>query len=158
VECGSGGRTKWNLIRLGVTKTHATDAACVGCVESLASWSRPILAIKAMGRGAYQRARLDQSGFPRGYLMRQKRVAGFQTGDMVRAVVLTGKHAGAHIGRVAVRASKSFNIQTKSGTMQGISAMRCVMLSRADGYGCAIAKAPASSPRPKSGVSGGGLR
>jgi hypothetical protein len=42
--------------------------------------------------------------------------------------------------------------------VQGISAMRCGMLSRADGYRYAIAMAPPSSPRPKSGVSGGGLR
>jgi 5-methylcytosine-specific restriction endonuclease McrA len=134
VEAASGGRTKWNRTRLGVLKTHALDAACVGNVEALTSWAVPSLAIKATGRGAYQRTRLNAYGFPRGYLTRSKRIKGFQTGDMVRAVVPTGKKAGVHIGRVAVRATGSFNIQTLTGVVQGVNAKYCTALSRADGY------------------------
>jgi hypothetical protein len=37
-------------------------------------------------------------------------IGGFQTGDMVRAEVPKGKHAGIHVGRVAVRASGSFRV------------------------------------------------
>ena len=72
-------------------KTHALDAVCVGEVEAVTDWRRPTLAIKATGRGSYQRTRLDKYGFPRGYLMREKSVKGFQTGDMVRATVTKGK-------------------------------------------------------------------
>src|SRR6476661_6177400 len=54
VEASSGGRTKYNRCRLDVPKTHALDAACVGAVESVTSWRRPTLAIKATGRGSYQ--------------------------------------------------------------------------------------------------------
>jgi len=74
VECGSGGRTKWNRTRLGIPKTHALDAACVGRVDSVCDHERPTLQIKATGRGAYCRTRTDAGGFPRGYLTRCKSV------------------------------------------------------------------------------------
>lgn len=135
IETGSGGLTKFNRSRLSVPKTHALDASCVGQVDALLGWQCPTLAIKATGRGSYQRTRLDRFGFPRGYLTRAKRVKGFQTGDQVRAVVPNGKKAGVHVGRVAVRATGSFNIQTVSGVVQGISHRYCQMLQRADGYG-----------------------
>jgi len=135
VAAGTGGRTKWNRQRLGIPKGHALDAACVGTVEAVAGWNRPVLAIKASGRGSYQRTRLDRHGFPRGYLMRAKQVQGFQTGDHVRAVVPTGRKVGTHTGRLAVRVSGSFNIQTPKGVVQGISHRHCVLTQRADGYG-----------------------
>ena len=135
VEASSGGRTKYNRCQLDVPKTHALDAACVGTVESVTSWRRPTLAIKAAGRGSYQRTRLDKYGFPRGYLMREKSVKGFQTGDMVRATVTAGKKIGTYVGRVAVRASGSFNIQMGKDVVQGISYRYCAMVQRADGYG-----------------------
>ncbi len=96
----------------------------------------------AAGRGSYQRTRVDSSGFPRGYLMRTKSVRGFRTGDMVAATVPTGKKAGRHVGRVAVRATGSFNIQTAGGVVQGIGAKHCRLLSRADGYGYACLRTP----------------
>ncbi len=135
LETGSGGRTKWNRSKLGILKTHALDAACVGEVIGVMSWRKPTLTIKATGRGSYQRTRLDKFGFPRGYLMRQKSIKGFQTGDMVKAVVPDGKKVGIHTGRVAVRATGSFNIQTVQGVVQGISHKHCRVVQRADGYG-----------------------
>ena len=134
VETGSGGRTKWNRSRLGIPKTHALDAACVGDVDRIEGWQMPALTIKATGRGSYCRTRLTRHGFPRGYLMRCKRVRGFQTGDLVKSKVPTGKKAGTYVGRVAVRASGSFNIQTPLGVNQGIPARHCALLQRADGY------------------------
>ena len=71
----------------------------------------------------------------RGHLTRQKSINGFQTGDMVCAKVITGKKAGIHNGRVAVRVSGSFNIQTAAGVVQGISHRYCRLIQRADGYG-----------------------
>jgi 5-methylcytosine-specific restriction endonuclease McrA len=135
VSMGSGGLTKYNRQRLGIPKTHALDAACVGHVETLHGWHCPTLVIKAMGRGSYQRTRLNRFGFPRGFLMRQKQVHGFQTGDRVKAIVPSGKKAGVHVGRVAIRQSGSFNIQTEQGVVQGISWRHCALLQRGDGYG-----------------------
>ena len=117
VTAGSGGRTKYNRRRLGIPKSHALDAACVGPFSRLHGESRPTLVIKATGRGSYQRTLLDKHGFPRGHLIQQKQVRGFQTGDMVKAVVPTGKKAGIHTGRVAVRKTGSFNIQTEQGAV-----------------------------------------
>ncbi len=47
---------------------------------------------------------------------------------------------GRYVGRVAVRASGSFNILTRQGALvQGIPARCCRLLQRADGYHYAIA-------------------
>ncbi|ANB02994.1 RNA-guided endonuclease IscB [Ectothiorhodospira sp. BSL-9] len=135
VITGSGGRTKYNRQRLGLPKTHALDAACVGQVAAVTGWNVPTLTTRATGRGSYQRTRLNRFGFPRGYLMRKKQVKGFQTGDLVQAQVPTGKKAGTYQGRVAIRATGSFNIQTAQGVVQGISHRHCRLLQRADGYG-----------------------
>jgi 5-methylcytosine-specific restriction endonuclease McrA len=130
----SGGRTKFNRQGLGLPKTHALDAACVGAVSRLEAWNMQTLRIKATGRGSYQRTQLDNHGFPRGYLTRSKTVYGFRTGDLVIAIVPSGKKAGTHTGRVAVRASGSFDIQTGSGTIQGINWKRCRRVMKDDGY------------------------
>jgi 5-methylcytosine-specific restriction endonuclease McrA len=135
VEVGTGSRTTFNQQRLSIPKTYVLDAACVGEVEIVEGWDVPTLAIKATGRGSYKRTRLTKHGFPRGYRMRQKQVQGFQTGDMVRALVPTGTKTGTWLGRVAVRKTGSFNIQTNSGAIQGISHCHCVLTQRADGYG-----------------------
>ena len=137
VELASGGKTKYNRIRLHVPKTHALDAACVGELGALHDWQKPCLAIKCTGRGSYQRTRLDKYGFPRGYLMRVKRVHGYQTGDLVSATVPLGKKAGSYTGRVAVRASGSFNIQCKDAVVQGVGHKHCKLIQRSDGYGYA---------------------
>ena len=74
MELASGGRTKFNRSTFGIPKTHALDAACVGQVDAILGWVKPALTVKCTGRGSYQRTRLDKFGFPRGYLMRSKRV------------------------------------------------------------------------------------
>ncbi|NLY65253.1 MAG: HNH endonuclease [Alcaligenaceae bacterium] len=135
LELASGGRTKYNRSRFEIPKTHALDAACVGDVDEVTKWQQPTLQVNCTGRGSYQRTRLDKYGFPRGYLMRQKSIKGFQTGDRVRAVVpASSKKAGMYTGRVAVRASGSFNIQTGSEVVQGISYKYCRLIQRGDGY------------------------
>ncbi len=135
VEVASGGRTKYNRHQLQVPKAHCLDAACVGHIDHLTGWQQPVLGIKATGRGSYQRTRLTKHGFPRGYLTRSKTAFGFQTGDMVKAVVTTGKKAGIYTGRIAIRASGSFNIQSTTGLIQGIHHRFCKLIQRADGYG-----------------------
>lgn len=135
VTTGTGGRTKWNRTRLGVPKGHALDALCVGEVQAVGDWrSTPVLSVRCTGRGSHRRTNVTTCGFPRGHKMRTRRVFGFATGDMVRATVPSGKRAGVYIGRVAVRARGSFNIQVRSGAVQGISHKHCRLLMRADGY------------------------
>lgn len=147
VQVASGGRTKYNRQRLGLPKTHALDAACVGTAEQVVGWKRPTWQIKATGRGSYQRTRLNRFGFPRGYLMRHTYSHGFQTGDQIIATVPTGKSAGIHQGRVAVRKTGSFNVQTRTGVVQGINHRYCRIAQRADGYGYTLI--PTDSTHPK---------
>lgn len=135
VEAFTGGRTKFNRWRFCIPKTHCLDAVCVGEVSSVSGWQQPVLGIKATGRGSYQRTRLTAHGFPRGLLTRQKQVFGFQTGDMVCAAVPKGVKSGTYAGRVAVRATGRFNIQTPLGVVQGVSHRHCQLLQRGDGYG-----------------------
>ncbi|MBO0860251.1 MAG: HNH endonuclease, partial [Chloracidobacterium sp.] len=77
-------------------------------------------------------------------------VKGFQTGDMAPATVMAGKKTGIYVGRVAVRANGSFNIQTVTGVVQGINAKHCKLIQRGDGYGY---RSGASSPALNAGVS-----
>ena len=133
-ETSTGGQTKYNRNRLHVPKTHALDAACTGQLSQLHNWQVPIQQIHCVGRGSYKRTRLDKFGFPRGFLTRKKQIDGFRTGDQVIATVNKGKKTGLHVGRVAVRASGNFNIQTTAGVVQGIRSKDCRLVERSDGY------------------------
>src|SRR5216684_1540456 len=136
VECGTGGRTKFNRVSRNLAKAHWMDAACVGAStpEHLDVKDIVPLLIKATGRGSRHMCRMDRYGFPRTGPKQAKRVKGFQTGDMVKAVVTAGKKAGTYFGRVAVRMTGSFNITTKQGTVQGVSHRFCTPVHRSDGY------------------------
>ena len=95
---------------------------------------------------SHQRTRVTRHRFPRGYLPRQMSVAGFRTGDIVHATVPTGKHAGTWVGRVAVRTTGSFNIQTENAILQGISWKSCRVVQRADGYGYHLTRGVLTRP------------
>lgn len=136
IECGSGGLTKFNRVSRGLEKTHWLDAACIGqSTPDVLQVSGVVpLIIKATGHGKRQICLMDKRGFPRTKPKQTKKVKGFQTGDMVKAIVTTGKKVGVYIGRVAVRATGSFNITTHQGTVEGISHRFCIVLHRCDGY------------------------
>ncbi len=136
LEEGTGGRTKYNRLARGLEKAHWIDAACVGAstpqTVDVARVS-PLL-IRATGSGKRQMCRMDTYGFPRTSAKQAKRVKGFQTGDMVCAIVTSGKKTGRYVGRVAVRSTGFFNITTKQGTVEGISSRFCRAIHRCDGY------------------------
>ena len=67
--------------------------------------------------------------------MRQKQVKGFATGDIVRAEVTQGKTIDSYFGKIAIRASGSFNITTDAGVIQGLSRQYCKLVLCANGYG-----------------------
>ena len=136
LECGSGGLTKFNRLSQGLEKTHWIDASCVGKSTPPCLFVEGVvpLLITANGHGSRQMCRMDKYGFPRTGPKQAKRVNGFQTGDIVRAEVLSGKKVGTYVGRVAVRTTGSFNLTTKKATVQGISHRFCTPLQRCDGY------------------------
>ncbi len=136
LSCSTGGRTKFNRTLQGYPKDHWIDAACVGeSGEDVYIPSSLIpLTIKAIGRGSRQFCRMDKYGFPRTSPKDQKRIHGFATGDFVKAIVPKGKRIGTYSGRVAVRSSGNFCIDTSFGKVDGISFRFCKNLQHADGY------------------------
>lgn len=136
VNFSSGGRTKFNRTNQGYKKEHFIDAACVGKSGENVHIANNLvpLTIQAVGRGSRQMCRVNKYGFPRTKAKSNKRVFGFKTGDIVKAIVTTGKYAGIHTGRVAIRTSGSFNISKTGGTVQGINYKYCKSLHCSDGY------------------------
>lgn len=132
VEVGTGARTKFNRAQLGLPKAHWIDAACAGESGERARVDLKLvpLAIRAAGHGTRQMCRMDKYGFPRTSPKGARRMQGFKTGDVVKAIVPGGKRAGTHIGSVAVRATGNFRI----GKVDGIAHRHCRLLHRADGY------------------------
>lgn len=135
IECGSGGRTKYNRIKRGYRKEHWIDAACVG--ESGDNVYIPEkfnpLRITAVGWGSRQVCQMNKYGFPRSS-PKCKEAFGFRTGDIVRAVVPSGKKEGTYIGKVVIRSSGSFRIKTSIDIIDGISYKYCKVIQRIDGY------------------------
>ncbi len=137
-KTATGAQTKYNRTRLKLEKQHWIDAACVGDIDSLKLLTNQPLKIKCNGHGTRQMCRTDKYGFPSRYVPRTKFVKGFQTGDIVKAIVTTGKKVGEYIGRVATRSTGSFNISTRKKLVQGISSKYCKIIHFKDGYSYAF--------------------
>lgn len=136
VEIGTGGRTKFNRTHNDYPKAHWIDAACVGVSGALVILNplAPTMCIKAVGWGNRQMVRVDRFGFPRGKAKSLKHFQGFQTGDLVRALIPKGKYRGSHRGILAgVRATGILDLKTKS---QKISAhvRNFTLIQKMDGY------------------------
>ena len=84
VECGSGGRTRFNRTTQDLPKEHWIDASCVGAStpQHLALTSITPLRISACGHGRRQMCLMGKRGFPRTGPKVAKHVKGFQTGDV----------------------------------------------------------------------------
>ena len=147
LEVGTGGRTKYNRTRLGLPKAHWTDAACVGAStpDDLSVRGITPLLIKATGHGRRQRCRTDRYGLPVCHAPRAKKFMGFQTGDIVRAVVPKGKYAGVHIGRVTIRHRPSFRLNGFD-----VHPKYLQLLQRADGYEYAFGRSVQEAASPPS--------
>jgi 5-methylcytosine-specific restriction endonuclease McrA len=147
----SGGRTKFNRVKQSYKKDHWIDAACLGetgeCVQISPSFM-PLI-IRAQGRGSRQFCLMDKYGFPRTSAKKQKSVHGFKTGDLVKAIVTKGKKIGTYFGRVGVRLSGNFCIDTSTGKVDGLSYKYCRNVQRSDGYSYLTKK----KPNARSGVS-----
>ena len=136
VEIGSGGLTKFNRVRRNVPKSHALDAACVGSSTPpvLIGIDQPVLSIRAVGRGRYQRTTLNKYGFPRGYLARKKHAYGIKTGDTVLANIQTGKGAGRYVGQCVIRHKGNFKVKVNGVVVAEGSYKYFSLLERSSGY------------------------
>ena len=126
--------TKYNRDRLDLSKQHYYDALSVGNIENFRFLTDKVLQISAKGRGSRQMCLMDKFGFPRTKPKGSKLVKGFQTGDMVKAIVPKGLKKGEYLGKVAVRSSGYFNIQTKTQVIQDIGYKYCRLIQRSDRY------------------------
>lgn len=131
---GTGGQTKYNRTRLEFPKEHWIDAACVGSVEKLNLITQQPLRIKATGWGTRQMCGTDKYGFPIRHREHKQIHFGFKTGDIVKAIVTSGKKVGEYVGRVLCRKSGSFDIVTGTGRVAGISHKYCKHIHKKDGY------------------------
>lgn len=134
VETGTGGRTKYNRVRLNLPKTHWIDSACVGIVENLQVLVSQPLLITAKGWGSRQMSTPNKYGFPIKHRTRRKVFFGFETGEMVRAILPTGKFAGTHVGRLTVRESGVFEMRTSIGKVSPVRHKYCKSIHHNDGY------------------------
>ena len=127
--------TKYNREQLGLPKEHYYDALSVGEVPSKFNFlTDKILQIFAQSRGSHKMCHVDSYGFPRTSAKASKSVEGFQTGDIVKAVVTKGSKIGEYLGRVVVHSYGYFDIQTKTKKIQGIGHEYCRLIQRGDGY------------------------
>ena len=134
VTTGTGAQTKFNRTQQGLPKTHWLDSCCVGDTPQLEILTNQPLLIKCTGHGKRQMCGTNKYGFPIRHRSNQKIHKGFQTGNIVKAVVTKGKKIGTYVGRVLVRASGSFDISTAIGRITGISYKYCSQLHQKDGY------------------------
>lgn len=126
--------TKYNRDELGLPKEHYYDALSVGNIQNYKFLTDKVLVISAKGRGSRQMCRVNRYGFPRASAKASKIVRGFQTGDIVKAIVTRGPKQGEYLGRVAVKSDGYFNIQTQTKTIQCIGYKYCHLIQRGDGY------------------------
>ncbi len=146
VECGTGGRTKFNRMTRGLEKTHWHDAVCVGAStpETVQIQGIIPLLITAYGHGCRQMCLMNALGFPRTKPKARHFSHGFRTGDIVSAQI--PKHLnnpGVHVGRMAAKAKGAFTITAKEGTVTDVGKNYCRKIQRADGYGYLQGSAPA---------------
>lgn len=136
LECGSGGLTKYNRSIRFLPKTHWLDASCVGrsTPETLAISKVVPLLITADGHGCRRMRNVNKIGLPCSKPKGAKKVKGFQTGDIARAIVTTGKKQGIYTGRVLVRSTGSFDLTTRTGRVAGLNVRFFTHLHKSDGY------------------------
>ena len=129
--------TKYNRVELGLSKQHYYDALSVGEIPQNNSYhfsTDKILQISAKGRGSRQMCCMDKFGFPRTSAKASKSVKGFQTGDIVKAVVTKGLKQGIYLGRVIIKSSGAFKIAYNNCVVDGVGYKYCHLIQRGDGY------------------------
>lgn len=143
VKLATGGRTKFNRTQFELPKDHHIDALCVGEVpeSGYQNLNQLVLYVKAMGRGKRLRGNTNACGIITvKYKDNAKTAFGFMSGDIVKAVIPSGKYAGTYTGRITIRKSGSFAL-TGEAKVPCVSYRYCKLLQRNDGYNYSYRKA-----------------
>ena len=140
VECSSGGRTKYNRIKvLNLPKDHHYDALSVGNVPEEGYTDKTngyVLNVRAMGRGTRLLGNINDCGIIKTkFKERSKTYEGFMTGDIVTANVPEKyKYNGKMTGRIAIRKTGNFDIWTKEYGRCNVKSIFCRAVQKQDGY------------------------
>ena len=126
--------TKYNRDQLGLPKEHYYDALSVGNTQDYKFLTDRVLTLSAKGRGSRQMCLMNKFGFPRTSAKASKSVKGFQTGDMVKAIVPDGLKKGEYLGRAVIHSSGCLDIKAKNSSVYGIWYKYCHLIQRGDGY------------------------
>ena len=155
VHTWPGELTKSNRDAMCLDKTHTLDALSVGRLnheggDAIVRFPARVLVAKATGRGSYARTTPDRYGFPRLLRSRQKQHFGHAIGDLVRAVMPSGKWAGTWTGRISVRAMGRHSLTTAIGRFN-VRHWNLRLLRRGDGYGYTVQPEAPSTTSQKMG-------
>ena len=129
VRTWTGQLTSLNRARFALSKTHALDALCVGDVAMVSGSAQPVLWVRAMGRGHRRMSTSNRFGFPIAHRSRCKEMFGYQTGDIVRALIRRGPTELSLVGRVTVRSTPKFQLNGRR-----VHPKHLRRLQRSDGY------------------------
>ncbi len=92
-----------------------------------------LVPIKEKLHGKRQRCGTNRYGFPIRHAPSCKFFMGFQTGDIVKANISTGKYAGTYTGRIAIRFKPSFKLIT-GGKRFDVHPKYLQVIHKADGF------------------------
>ena len=132
IETGSGGLTKYNRCQLNIPKSHYTDAACVGRVNSLTLLTNKPLLISCKGHGSRQYQRVNKYGFPSAKA-RQIYALEWKTGDIAKFVKAKGKNQGIYVGRVLISGKRNLEMRINKMRISGTPDKFTKLFSK-DGY------------------------
>ncbi|MFF0202511.1 RNA-guided endonuclease IscB [Streptomyces sp. NPDC005017] len=146
VHVSNGESTMSNRAITGLAKTHTLDALCVGQLDheagdAIVRFPGQVTVVRSTGRGSYARTTPDRYGFPRLRRTRVKQHFGYVTGDLVRAVIRSGRWAGTWTGRVSVRARGQHRLTTPAVRFN-VSHRNLELLQRGDGYAYDVRREP----------------
>ena len=77
----------------------------------------------------------NKYGFPIRHKTRVKTHYGYQTGDIVKAILPKGKFTGTHVGRISIRKTGKFDLKRGDGLkVSPVNHKYCKAIHRNDGY------------------------
>lgn len=135
VHTSDGATTKFNRISQAIDKDHWKDASCVGSHGANIKFAteQPLL-IKSNGHGTRQKINPNKYGFPRSHKTQESTFFGFKTGDIVKAVIDSGKYTGCYLAKVAVRKTGNFKLSVKGKKPFDTNYKNCKKVHCCDGY------------------------
>ena len=123
--------TKYNRSKQNYRKDHWIDAVCVGNhgIDIFIPKGMRCLTVKANKNNNRQMTLMNRYGFPRTSSKGCSSIFGYSTGDLVKAIVSTGKYLGTYIGKISIRSTGFFQLRDKV-----VKYTNCKKLLSNDGY------------------------